>query len=209
MSCNSKSMAINWNDIEPKFFETQADLRRWFLHNHDKADELMIGFYKINSGIPSVTYKQAVDEALCFGWIDGVVRRIDDKSHMQRYTPRRKKSIWSKVNQKRVGELIKLGVMHESGLQTFKNRDKALQEKYSFEQVEVQLTASQQKTFKANKKAWTFWETTPPSYKKAATWWVTSAKQEATKEKRLGELIESSENGLRVKHLQPMSRKKA
>ena len=187
--------------MEPTFFQTQADLRKWFLKNHDKADELIIGFYKVNSGIPSVTYKQAVDEALCFGWIDGIVRRIDDKSHMQRYTPRRKKSIWSKVNQKRVGELTKLGLMHESGLQTFNNRDKAMQEKYSFEQVVVSLTPAQQKVFKTNKKAWDNFQAMPPSYKKPAVWWVISAKQEVTKEKRLGELIRCSEKGLKVKHL--------
>ena len=165
----------------------------------------MIGFYKVGSGIPSVTYKQAVDEALCFGWIDGIVRRIDDKSHQQRYTPRRKKSIWSQVNIKRVGELTKLGLMHESGLQTFKNRDKTMQNRYSFEQGELTFTAAQQKQFKANRKAWEYWQAAPKSYVKAATWWVVSAKQDATKEKRLGALIESSATGLRVKHLQPIS----
>jgi uncharacterized protein YdeI (YjbR/CyaY-like superfamily) len=186
---------------DPKFFQTQADLRKWFLKNYDKAGELYIGFYKVNSGIPSVTYKQAVDEALCFGWIDGIVRRIDDKSHFQRYTPRRRRSIWSKVNQNRVGELTKLGLMHESGLQTFNNRDKSLQEKYSFEQAKVNLTSVQLKTFKANKKAWEFFQTMPPSYKKPAMWWVISAKQEATKVKRLAELIRVSEKGLKLKHL--------
>lgn len=185
----------------PKFFPTQADLRNWFLKNHDKASELYIGFYKVNSGIPSVTYKQAVDEALCFGWIDGIVRRIDDKSHVQRYTPRRKKSIWSKVNQKRVGELTKLGLMHESGLATFRNRDKSMQEKYSFEQVRPMFTAAQAKKFKANKKAFAFFKTMPPSYQKPATWWVISAKLEATKERRLDELIRCSGKQLKIKML--------
>ena len=187
--------------MEPQFFETQQELRKWFLKNHNKADELMIGFYKVNSGIPSVTYKQAVDEALCFGWIDGIVRRIDDKSHMQRYTPRRKRSIWSKVNQKRVDELIKLGLMHESGLATFNNRDKSRQEQYSFEQAHVTFTPAQQKQFKANKKAWDIFQAMPPSYRKPATWWVISAKQEATKEKRLEELIRCSSKGLKIKML--------
>lgn len=161
----------------------------------------MIGFYKVNSGIPSVTYKQAVDEALCFGWIDGIVRRIDDKSHMQRYTPRRKRSIWSKVNQKRVGELTEMGLMHESGLATFNNRDKSRQELYSFEQVHVTFTPAQLKTFKANKKAWENFQALPPSYRKPATWWVISAKQEATTEKRLAELIRCSSKGVKVKLL--------
>ena len=186
---------------EPKFFKTQVDLRKWFLQHHDKKDELIIGFYKVNSGIASVSYKQAVDEALCFGWIDGIVRRIDDKSHMQRYTPRRKKSIWSQVNIKRVGELSKLGLMHESGLKTFRSRDVTMQNRYSFEQDKVSMPAPHLKIFRLNKKAWKFWLSMPPSYKKAATWWLISARQESTRQKRLGELIACSEKGLKIKLL--------
>ncbi len=193
--------------MEPEFFETQQDLRKWFLQNHDKVDELIIGFYKVNSNIPTVTYKQAVDEALCFGWIDGVVRRIDDKSHQQRYTPRRKKSIWSQVNIKRVAELTNLGMMHASGLNTFKNRDKDMQNKYSFEQEEVKFDPMMIKKFKANKRAWEFFQAMPKSYIKAATWLVISAKQDATKMKRLGELMECSEKGIKIKQLRRPSDK--
>jgi len=187
--------------MEPTFFSTQADLRKWFLQNHDTAKELYLGLYKVSANIPSVTYKQAVDEALCFGWIDSVVRRIDDQRRMQRFTPRKPKSIWSQVNIKRVAELKKLGLMHEAGLRTFKNRDEKMQNKYSFEQAEVKFTPSQLKQFKANKKAWENFQSMPPSYIKPATWWVIGAKQEATKEKRLGELIQHSAKGLKVKHL--------
>jgi uncharacterized protein YdeI (YjbR/CyaY-like superfamily) len=200
-TADTKQLNAIIKKMEPRFFETQQDLRKWFLRHHDQTDELFIGFYKVKSGIPSVTYKQAVDEALCFGWIDGVVRRIDDKSHKQRYTPRRKKSIWSQVNIKRVGELTKLGLMHESGLRTFENRDKTMQKKYSFEQENVAFTPAQEKKFKANKNAWKNFQSMPPSYIKPATWWVISARQEATKAKRLGDLIDCSEKGLKIKSL--------
>jgi uncharacterized protein YdeI (YjbR/CyaY-like superfamily) len=195
--------------MEPRFFDTQQDLRKWFLQHHDTAKELYLGLYKVSVNIPSVSYKQAVDEALCFGWIDSVVRRIDERSRVQRFTPRKAKSIWSQVNIKRVGELTKLGLMHESGLNVFKNRDKTKQNKYSFEQQhEIKFTPAQEKQFKANRKAWEFFQSMPPSYCKTATWLVVSAKQEATKLKRLGELIACSEKGLKIKSLRrPTDRK--
>ena len=187
--------------ITPSFFETTADLRSWFEANHDKAAELWLRICKKGSGLPSVTYKEAVDVALCFGWIDSAMKPIDAVNYRQRFTPRRKGSIWSAVNIARIGELQRLGLLHPAGLAVFEQRDPAKANKYSFEQAEVQLAEPCEATFRTNENAWTFFHIQPPSYRKQAVWWVMSAKREDTREKRLGILIRDCEAGRRLAHL--------
>ena len=182
----------------PTFFESQKAFRRWLEKNHGKATELWVGFYKKASGRGGLQYKEAVDESLCFGWIDGVRKSIDDVSYVQRFSPRKKSSIWSAINIKRVAELKKLGLMHASGLKAFEERDPKKAGLYSFENRPQELSPELERTFRANKKAWAYWETCPPGYKRTITFWVMSAKQEATREKRLARLIEESQNGKRV-----------
>lgn len=190
------------------FFETAAEFRAWLHANHDKAPELWLGLRKKGSGLPSVTYQEAVDAALCFGWIDGLAKGIDATSYRQRFTPRRKRSIWSAVNIAKVAELTRLGLMHPAGLAAFANRDPARVNQYAFEQDEVRLADAYGALFRANETAWTFFESQPPSYRKPATWWVMSAKQEATRERRLATLIADSEGGRRLAHLVSPARKK-
>ncbi len=187
----------------PTFFETAADFRAWFEVNHDKAKELSVGFRKKGSGLPSMTYKEAVDAALSFGWIDGVVHSIDAASYRQRFTPRRKGSIWSAVNIARVEELTGLGLMHPAGLTVFEGRDPTKANKYSFEQGELRLPDQHEAAFRLNERAWAFFESQPPSYRKPAIWWVVSAKRQETRERRLAILIQDSEAGRRIAQLTP------
>jgi len=184
------------------FFKTPAALRKWFKKNHDSAAELWMGFYKKDSGKDSATYKEAVDEALCFGWIDGIRKGIDGVSYTNRFTPRRKKSVWSAINIKRVGELKKLGLMKPSGLKAFEERDGKRTNLYSFEQAKnPKLPAPYSKQFKANTKAWKYFSTRPPWYQRTSIWLVISAKQETTKLKRLNELINYSKNETTIPQL--------
>lgn len=191
-----------------KFFKTEDALRKWFEKNHAKKSELWLGYYKKVSGRPSVKYSQAVDQALCFGWIDGIVKGIDENKYCQRFTPRKPKSIWSAVNLKKIDALIEKRLVHEAGMKTFGNRDKAMTNKYSFEQKKLEFPEPYEKKFKLNKKAWANFQNMPPSYRKPAIWWVISAKQEETRLRRLEELIRDSEAGLRVKQLRPLRKKK-
>ncbi len=195
-----KSDVFNFmmNPVNIKFFKSQEALRKWFEKNHSKKDELWIGYFKKSSDKQSVTYAQAVDEALCFGWIDGIRKGIDDEKFCQRFTPRRLKSIWSAVNIKKLSELTKQGLMHEAGLNTFNNRDEKQAGLYSFEQTEIIMPAVYLKKLKANKKAWAYFSNIPPGYQKTVTWWVISAKQEETKLRRLDALIKDSESGRKI-----------
>jgi uncharacterized protein YdeI (YjbR/CyaY-like superfamily) len=186
---------------EPKFFKTQAELRNWFLKNHDKLQEQWIGFHKVGSDKKSVTYAQALDEALCFGWIDGIRKSINSESYMIRYTPRRPKSIWSAVNIKRTKELTKAGTMHPAGLKTFNERDVKKTNMYSFERKAAALGGEYEKAFKKNKKAWEFFLSQPPWYRRTSVHWVISAKQEETQLRRLETLIKDSGGGRRIKEL--------
>jgi uncharacterized protein YdeI (YjbR/CyaY-like superfamily) len=186
---------------EATFFDTSANFRAWMEANHDQADELWLGLRKKASGLPSVTYKEAVDVALCFGWIDGLAKSIDSTSYRQRFTPRRKGSIWSAVNIARVGELTELGLMHASGLAVFMARDPARANLYSFEQGDLQLAPGDEGLFRANEPAWTFFQAQPPSYRKPAIWWVLSAKREDTRQRRLATLVAESQEGRRIAHL--------
>jgi uncharacterized protein YdeI (YjbR/CyaY-like superfamily) len=184
-----------------KYFKTEEDLRKWYMKNHSKLTEQWIGYYKKTSGKPSITYSQAVDQALCFGWIDGIAKGIDENQYCQRFTPRRKNSIWSAVNLKKVDELTKKKLMMPAGMKTYNGRNKNRTNMYSFEQEKHELPSQYEKKFKANKKAWANFQLMAPSYRKPAIWWVISAKQEETQLRRLATLIEDSENGRKIKQM--------
>jgi uncharacterized protein YdeI (YjbR/CyaY-like superfamily) len=182
--------------VNPTFFATPSAFRTWLEEHHQTAQELWVGFYKTSSGKPSITWPEAVDQALCFGWIDGVRKGIDDSSYTIRFTPRKPQSIWSTVNVKRAQELAQLGLMSPAGLKAFEERDQKKSGLYSYEQRKSsQLDPAYEEQFKANQKAWDFFQSKPPSYQQPAIWWVMSAKQEETRLKRLARLIEDSEHG--------------
>ena len=184
------------------FFKTAADLRVWFEKNHETETELFLGYYKKASGIPSVDWSESVDQALCYGWIDGIRRSIDEKSYQIRFTPRRPKSHWSTVNIKKIEQLIKAGLMKAPGLAAWERRDEKNSGKAAFEQKKVVLDPAYEKKVRANSKAALFFfEQLAPSYRKISIHWVMSAKQEATQLRRLGILIESSEQGLKIPQL--------
>jgi uncharacterized protein YdeI (YjbR/CyaY-like superfamily) len=187
--------------VKPRFFASPEKLRAWLAEHHDTSDELLVGFHKKATGKPSVTWKESVDEALCFGWIDGVRRTIDADRYTIRFTPRRARSIWSQINIARAKELIADGRMRPAGLRAFEGRDEARTRQYSFEQDKADFTRAQEREFRANKEAWAFFQSQPPSYRKPATWWVISAKKDDTKARRLATLIDDSANGRRIKHL--------
>jgi uncharacterized protein YdeI (YjbR/CyaY-like superfamily) len=184
--------------MTPIFFAEQADFRRWLAENHDKENELLVGFYKVGSGKPSMNWSQSVDEALCFGWIDGVRKSLDEDSYCIRFTPRRAKSIWSAVNIKKVEELSKQGLMQPAGLAAFAKRDENKSRVYAYENEPLKLSDEFEKQFRANEKAWAFFQKQAPYYRKLATKWVMSAKQESTRQNRLERLIKDSENARRI-----------
>lgn len=196
-------------EIQPLFFKTQVELRKWFQKNYNKLTEAYIGYYKKGTGKASITWPQSVDEALCVGWIDGVRKSLGEESYMIRFTPRKKTSIWSAVNIKRINELMEQGLVNEAGKAIYEYRKDHKSKVYSFEQDNVEFDKKQLATFKKNKKAWAFFNTQPPSYRRPATWLVISAKQEATRERRLAQLIADSEAGLRIKELRRPTGKKA
>lgn len=188
---------------EVVFFESPSELRQWLEQNHDQEKELLVGYYKKASGKPSITWQESVDQALCFGWIDGVRKSIDGKSYKIRFTPRKPRSIWSAVNIKRVQELTEQGLMQPTGLKAFEARSEERSEVYSYERGDVKLDDAHEAALKANPKAWAFFQTTAPSYQKAAIWWIISAKKDETKQKRLATLIDDSENGRLVPQFMP------
>jgi len=181
------------------FFKTQKDLRKWFEKNHKKEKELLVGYYKVTSGKPSVTWSQSVDEAICFGWIDGIRRSVDDESYCIRFTPRNPKSNWSAINIQKVKNLTKLGLMKPEGLKAFGFRKEEKSKIYSYENSLAEFDKSFEKIFKANKKAWQFYQTMTTTYRKITARWVMSAKQESTRLKRLNELINNCAAGKKIK----------
>jgi uncharacterized protein YdeI (YjbR/CyaY-like superfamily) len=183
-----------------RFFKTPAAWRAWLEKNHAKERELLVGFHKTKTGNGGLTYKEALDEALAFGWIDAV-RGGGDLTWTIRFTPRKPKSIWSAVNIKRIAELQAEGRMHAAGIAAFETRDPALQKKYSHENRDKTLSAAQEKQFRANKTAWANFQKMPPSYQRPAIWWVISAQKEETRVRRLATLIADSEAGVRLKVL--------
>jgi uncharacterized protein YdeI (YjbR/CyaY-like superfamily) len=184
--------------MPPTFFATPAAFRKWFEKNHEKAIELLVGFYKKDSGKPSITWPESVDQALCFGWIDGVRRRIDDVSYSIRFTPRKSISNWSAINIARVAELTTLGLMAPAGLRAFERRRDDKSAIYAYENAVRTLAPDDEKRFRANKKAWAYFTGQAPSYQRVAIYWVTSAKREETRERRLAALVEDSANGKRL-----------
>jgi uncharacterized protein YdeI (YjbR/CyaY-like superfamily) len=177
--------------VRPRFFKTATEFRAWLEKNHDGASELFVGFRKKHSAKPSVTYAEAVDEALCFGWIDGLTKRVDDDSYMIRFTPRKPGSGWSRINVKRVEELTRRRRMKSAGRAAFEARDPA-KAGYSYEDAPKKLGRAYERELRATPQAWEFFQAQPPGYRRVASYWVMSAKKEETRRRRLAKLIEES-----------------
>jgi len=184
--------------MNPKFFPTQTDFRRWLEENHDKETEIIVGYYNVKSGKKCITWSESVDQALCFGWIDGVRRKIDDESYSNRFTPRRANSNWSAVNIAKVAELTEKGLMKPAGIAAFEKRKDEKSGIYAYENALKQFSDEFEKRFRVNEKAWDFFQKQANWYKKQMINWVMTAKQVATREKRLEKLITESENERRV-----------
>lgn len=183
----------------PVFFRNPVEFRAWLEKHGATVGELLVGFHKVGTGKPSLTWPQSVDEALCFGWIDGIRKRIDDGAYQIRFTPRKAKSTWSAVNVRRVETLIAEGRMMPAGLDAFERRLEGNSGIYSYEQATpLALTPDEVKAFRRNKAAWEYFETVAPSYRKAVTHWIASAKREETRARRLAKLIESCAAGVRL-----------
>ncbi len=193
--------------MEPLFFESSSKLRAWLEQHHAQKNELWVGFHKKSSGKPSITWPEAVDALLCFGWIDGLRKSIDETSYTIRVTPRKSRSKWSAINVKRVHELRKLGLMRDEGLRAFEVR--TAEATYSYEQRKVaKLGARFEKLFRANNRAWEFFRSQAPSYQRTAIWWVVSAKRDETKLKRLARLIADSGRGRSIAPLKRSAKSK-
>jgi uncharacterized protein YdeI (YjbR/CyaY-like superfamily) len=184
--------------MDPVFFETPADFRAWLAANGATAEFLWVGFYKKGAGRPSLTWPESVDEALCFGWIDGVRKSLDAESYVIRFTRRKPGSVWSNVNVGRVRALTASGRMQPAGLAAFEARTEARSGIYSHEQGDVDLPEPYRGLLREDAAAWEFFENQPPSYRKAASWWVASARKEETRRKRLDALAACSARGERV-----------
>ncbi|HEX6620065.1 MAG TPA: YdeI/OmpD-associated family protein [Solirubrobacteraceae bacterium] len=192
--------------MQPTFFATPEDLRAWLEAHHDSETELLVGFHKKGLGRPSITWPESVDQALCFGWIDGVRRRIDDDSYSIRFTPRKQRSTWSAVNLRRVGELTELGLVRPAGLAAFERRSDDRTAIYAYEQRRTaKLDAEQERRFRANAGAWKWFQAQPAGYRRTASYWVISARRPQTRERRLEQLIENSAAGRTIRSLTPPS----
>jgi uncharacterized protein YdeI (YjbR/CyaY-like superfamily) len=179
--------------MAPTFFATPDEFRAWLEKHHESQTELLVGFHKKGSGRPSITWPESVDQALCFGWIDGVRRRIDDASYSIRFTPRKARSNWSAVNVKRVAELNEQGLMRPAGSAAFERRSDDKTAIYAYEQGKAAtLDPEQERRFRADAQAWAWFQAQPPSYRRTATYWVVSAKKPETRQRRLERLIEDS-----------------
>jgi uncharacterized protein YdeI (YjbR/CyaY-like superfamily) len=180
------------------FFSNQREFRDWLKRNHGKETEIFVGFYKVGSGKPSMTWPESVDQALCYGWIDGIRKSIDNESYCIRFTPRNPLSNWSAVNIKKAEELIKKGLMEPAGLTLYKNRKTDNTGKYSYENKPKRLPAGYEKRFKENKEAWRFFKSQAPSYRKSVFYWILSAKRQTTQISRLEKVIKASEHQKRL-----------
>lgn len=189
--------------MDPVFFATPAELGAWFEENHASASELVVGYHRKGSGSPSITWQESVEQALRFGWIDGIRRTRDASTYTIRFTPRRPRSTWSALNIRTVERLIAEGRMHPAGLAAFEARKDGNSAIYSFEQSAVALSPEDEALIAANPDAWENWQQFPPSYRKQATWWVISAKRPETRTRRLHQLIEDSARGERIRPLRP------
>jgi uncharacterized protein YdeI (YjbR/CyaY-like superfamily) len=184
--------------MKPVFFSDQLKFRKWLEKNHQTKTELLVGFYKVGTGKASMTWPESVDQAICFGWIDSIRRTVDEESYSIRFTPRKRTSIWSAVNIKKVERLMEQKLMFPAGIESFSYRKDERSKIYSFETDTKKLSADLEKKFKAGKKAWHFFETQPPYYRKMATHWIMSAKQETTRLSRLEKIILKCEMGKRL-----------
>ncbi|QQS40298.1 MAG: YdeI/OmpD-associated family protein [Acidobacteriota bacterium] len=181
--------------MRPRFFATQDEFREWLRENHDKCDELIVGYYKVSSEKPSMTWPESVDQALCFGWIDGIRRKIDDESYSIRFTPRRPSGIWSKVNIEKVEKLKKAGLMRAAGLSAYEKRTDEKSGTYSYEGESPTFSKEFKDAFKKNKEAWDHFKVQPPYARKLSQKWVMSAKMDKTRERRLAKVIAACEKG--------------
>lgn len=188
--------------MKPTFFAKGSDFRKWLKKNHAKEKELLVGFYKVDSGKPSMNWSESVDEALCFGWIDGVRRSLGEESYTIRFTPRKPASNWSAVNIKKIKELKEKGLMEPAGLAAYEKRQEKKSGIYAYENAPATFSGDLEKKFRANKKAWEFFSKQAPSYQKVVTNWIMSAKQETTRSSRLATLIKDSASGERLKQLE-------
>ncbi|MGA2272636.1 MAG: YdeI/OmpD-associated family protein [Bryobacteraceae bacterium] len=189
--------------MKPAFFKSAADFREWLDQHHATARELLAGFYRKESGRGGIAYPEALDEALSFGWIDGVRKRINAEAYTIRFTPRKPGSTWSAVNIERVRELISRGLVKPPGLRVFNERDERKTRQYSNEREQSQLDPALPAALRANPKASAFFEAQPPGYRKIAAFWVMSAKKEETRTRRLAHLIELSASETRIDLLNP------
>jgi uncharacterized protein YdeI (YjbR/CyaY-like superfamily) len=189
--------------MKPTFFRTPTKFREWLTKHHATTDELLVGYYRKDSGKPSITWPESVDEALCFGWIDSIRKSIDESSYTIRFTPRKSGSIWSGVNIKRAQALIEQGQMEPAGLKAYEARRENKTGIYSYEQRSVELEEPYNRLLKKNKSAWNFFHEQPASYRKAVSWWIISAKQEQTRLKRLEKLTAFSAQGQRLPEFTP------
>jgi uncharacterized protein YdeI (YjbR/CyaY-like superfamily) len=192
--------------VQIKIFHSSSEFREWLEKNHDRVAELWLGFYNKRTDKKSITYREALDQALCFGWIDGVRKSINETTYKQRFTPRKPKSDWSAVNLGRAGELAKLGQMASAGMKAFEQRSTD-SGKYSFESRPDKLPVAYQKEFKANPAAWEFFRAQAPWYQRTSCFWVVSAKQEQTRQRRLATLISDSGKRSRLSMLTPKAKK--
>jgi uncharacterized protein YdeI (YjbR/CyaY-like superfamily) len=194
--------------MKPLFFAKPETFRKWLESNHQFEQELLVGFYKKSSKRPSITWPESVREALCFGWIDGVRRAIDSDSYCIRFTPRRPNSVWSAINTNLIEELTTAGLMRPAGLRAFAYRNQEKSAIYAYEQRKTaKLDAALERQFRASAAAWTFFQAQSPWYRRTAIYWVTSAKKEETRLRRLATLIRSSAEARRIDSLNPGSRK--
>ena len=179
--------------LKPLFFATPSAWRSWLEQHHAQTAELWVAFYKRESGRRSITWPEAVDGALCFGWIDGIRKSIDDISYKIRFTPRKPRSVWSAINLKRATDLSSKGLMHPAGIAAFEKRDGNRSEIYSYEQRNrAKLPPAHEKKFRTHSAAWKFFHSQPPGYQRICSWWVINAKKEETRLRRLAALIEHS-----------------
>ena len=187
--------------MNPTFFDSPPKFRAWLLRNHDNHDELWVGYYKKASGIPSITWPESVEQALCFGWIDGIRKSIDETRYMIRFTPRRPTSHWSRVNLETMQRLIADQQVQPSGMAAYERRTEKRSQRYSFEQSKAELPKEYQKRFRSEAEAWKYFQQLAPSYRKASTWWVISAKRKETQLRRLDKLIQHSAQGEKLPQL--------
>jgi len=192
-------MATRRTSAKPTYFATPEAFRTWFDRNSAGATELLVGFRKVGSGKPSITWPQSVDEALCVGWIDGVRKRIDDDAYTIRFTPRKPDSIWSAINIAKANALIAAGRMRPAGLAAFERRTERRSRVYAYEKPETALAPTEVARFRRERSAWAFFEKCPPGYRKVMLYWITSAKRLETRSKRLERLIAECAAGKRMR----------